>query len=948
MATSQPLGYLVQHVVTALAALGVAFYNSWKLTLVTLATFPIAAFVLSFTSSKMQPAIHGQERNLAKASKCASNAIAFIETVKCFNGLEFEAKQYAAVIKQAAEYYSLQAHANAFQIGFVRLVTLGMFVQGFWYGSSLVGPGKLTSGQVLTTFWAALMATQAIEQILPQMIVLEKGRAAGASLHAVRMRIQHGRRLVEMVGKHAPAQCAGDIDVRGLSFAYPARGDHLALDDVSLFFPAGETTFVVGGSGSGKSTIGNLLLRFYPNWGGSITLDGNAIQTLDLAWLRRNVTLVQQQSVLFNETLFRNIAFGRADHERVMRSEVKGACQVALLQHTINDLPDGLDTMVSTGGLSMSGGQRQRVAIARARLRDSPVLILDESTSALDYISRSLVMDAIREWRQTKTTIIITHDVSQIYEDDYVYVLDNGRVVQRGYKAALEKDPTGLFYSFLPDRKGSASSKGGATESHVVQPKPAGNVFSNRADFRASKDSLDIQFPQSVQYVPTVFGGSAIDLRHRRPSQNQALPLAPLVSPPPPRFKATQGIELVEFSGQVSRDRRLNSPRTPRTPRTPWATNMHPPMLGSGGRLVRRNTYAGRARRNSRNKALRDDVRPATLRRILTTVWPNLRTASRVCLVLGFLAAFVHAAATPVFSFLFAKLLATFFMSADRKREALRWSLSVLGVAVGDAGASYAMHYLLEMCGQAWVDRLRTEALRRVLSQPRAWFDDNAAATSTAPGTESNSVARLAECLDRNAEEMRNLVGRFAGFAFVAAAMMGIALVWSVAVCWKLTLVGLAAAPIMYAVTTGFEAVSGRWEGLCNSAAEAAGVILAETFTNIKVVRALTLEKYFRAKYARVTRRALRTGLKRSVYSGLFYGLSDSVILFITGMNAFSDEQNEDFGEKPTLTATLRSSHILLRRRPRLKQRVFRNGYSDRLHYTNIQHRQRQCTYCVQ
>lgn len=216
MATSQPLGLVIQYTVTAVAALGVALYHSWKLTLVTLATFPVAAAVLSYTSHKIQPAIDAQEASLNMASKCSTNAISAIETVKCFNGQEGEVRQYISKIKQAASAYYLQAHANAFQIGFVCLITKGMFVQGFWYGSALIDAQKISSGNVLTTFWAALMATQAVEQLLPQMIVLEKGRAAGATLQAIRLRVELGRRITEMAGKQVPTKCKGDIDIRGV------------------------------------------------------------------------------------------------------------------------------------------------------------------------------------------------------------------------------------------------------------------------------------------------------------------------------------------------------------------------------------------------------------------------------------------------------------------------------------------------------------------------------------------------------------------------------------------------------------------------------------------------------------------------------------------------------------------------------------------------------------
>lgn len=216
----------MQYSVTAIAALGLAFYTSWNLTLVTLATVPVTAVVLAYISARMQPSIEAQQEQLTQASKLANNAITSIDTVKCFNGQDAEVWQYANTVKRAATCYLTQAQANALQIGFVRIATLSMFVQGFWYGSSLVGSGERSAGQILTTFWACLLATQAIEQILPQMIVLEKGRAAGATLKATLVQIERGRRISKMIGRKTPRYCDGDVEVRDVSLNYTVVDKH--------------------------------------------------------------------------------------------------------------------------------------------------------------------------------------------------------------------------------------------------------------------------------------------------------------------------------------------------------------------------------------------------------------------------------------------------------------------------------------------------------------------------------------------------------------------------------------------------------------------------------------------------------------------------------------------------------------------------------------------------
>lgn len=217
MATSQPLGFAAQYTVTTVAALGLALYYAWDMALVTLAVVPASALVLSWISGRLQPTIKAQMDELTQASKLANNSISSIDTVKCFNGQDFEMWQYAQAIRKAATFYLVQARASAFQIGFVRFVTSIMFVQGFWYGSHLISTGKKNPGQVLTAFWACLMATQTVEQILPQMLVLEKGRASAATLQAMLTQMESGRKIARMTGRTAPKYCEGDIEVRNVS-----------------------------------------------------------------------------------------------------------------------------------------------------------------------------------------------------------------------------------------------------------------------------------------------------------------------------------------------------------------------------------------------------------------------------------------------------------------------------------------------------------------------------------------------------------------------------------------------------------------------------------------------------------------------------------------------------------------------------------------------------------
>ena len=445
------------------------------------------------------------------------------------------------------------------------------------------------------------------------------------------------------------------------------------MNNASFHFPAGETTFVVGKSGSGKSTIGNLLVRFYNVGSGELLVDGHPINILDINWLRKNVTLVHQQSVLFNESVFQNIAFGHRDHSRVRKEEVKRAIETALLQHTVSDLPQGLDTLVGIGGSALSGGQKQRIAIARARLRDTPILVLDEATCALDHISKNMIVDEIRRWRQGKTTIIITHDMSQVQDGDYAYVLDSGVVVQEGFKDTLKKSDFGPFqqrdvpipgFSFtqpcpvmsqvLPSSSCPARGPPPTTMKSEISPVPR--------DQGKKRVILDMLGPQSDDV--------------KRPSQAYIS----LISPTSVYRSSAASSNTQLHQHEIPKYSDISEPFSPLWPHDVKAIKMSETIssVNIKGYAIQQELapYASvaspRKPRGKQNLTKADKVRRvAPMKKILMTVWPALANGKRMVLVLGFLCAAIHAAAIPAFSWVFSQLLATFYLPDAHERSCM-------------------------------------------------------------------------------------------------------------------------------------------------------------------------------------------------------------------------------------------------------------------------------------
>lgn len=921
MGVSQPMGFLVYEVFGSLAAVGLAFYYSWKLSLVILATFPVAGVMLFLVSLKLGPAIEAQKRELSKASKYANTAITAINTVKTYNGQDQEVWQYYDTIKKAAASYLIQARCNALQFGTTKFLMIGIFIQGFWFGLVLVKQG-LDPGSVLTTFYACLAAMQGLETVLPQWLVLKKGMSAGQTLKAIMTQVKNGRVDKNMVGSLRPDKCEGDIEVKGVSFAYPSNNQQYVLNDADFFFPASETTFIVGTSGSGKSTLSNLLMKYYEPSRGEILVDGNPIHTLDSAWLRQNITLVQQQSVLFNETVLQNIEFGKDGP--ASRQDILEATRTADLEQTLLGLPEGLHTVVGSNGKSLSGGQQQRVALARARLRDAPILILDESTSALDQASREKVAKTIREWRKGKTTIVITHDVSQILDDEYVYVLEHGFVVQEGYRKKLAEKKHGTFASFLPEaqtpdldmtvvekRRNSEPVTPIRLSSPVVEfdervPRHEGHI----SKFFGMQQSSPNAFYLAPGTPAVTLGSGAAQANVLRADNIWA---TPLVANEGTFETFRSSVPMSEFKPnlppmfQQDTVNQESAPKNTQNQKVP-GTKTHriqPLAIDTARQLgpvaLRPVEMTFQQPQNS-ERSLRSLAKrkPATLKRILGTVWPTLKWRERCVFTFGFGTALIVAGGTPAFAYVLSKLLQVYHLRENRESEALRWALALLAIAIVDGIATFCSHYALEYSGQAWVNTLRVEALKRIMAQPRSWFDK-----------EQNSPSRLNECLDRNSEEMRHLIGRFAGPIFTTFWMLAASIVWAFIISWKLTLVAMACGPVLYAAMRAFNWVSSKWENKSNHASDHTSSIFTETFANIRVVRALTLETHFKKKHSKATAETYKTGTLRGLYSGTLYGLADTLSYMITAVMFYYGAIVVTKGELP-VSSVLEVVNLLL------------------------------------
>ncbi|KAK0749732.1 P-loop containing nucleoside triphosphate hydrolase protein [Schizothecium vesticola] len=900
LATSQTLGYLVFELFLFIACLTVAFVFSYKLTLVMLATAVPSAVILWFVSRFLDPAIERQKRELATAAQHATAAVTAIDLVKVYNGQDDEAFHFVGAVRRAGRHYARQVLCNCAQMSYIKFWMIVLFVIGFYFAVVLASRGEITPGDALTTFYAVLIAFQSLEALGPQWLIVAKGMAAGQLLKTLAAEGLNDGPDDKVSGLYAPDGCHGDIRLNNVSFAYPSNPSHLVLRPSTMHFPAGRLTFVVGRSGSGKSTLANLLLRFYdPLPGGSLTLDGRPLAHLDLAWLRRTILLVQQSSVLFADTFLRNLAFGAPadiDPDALTPADVREACDLALLQATVAGMPEGVHTLIGPTGYSLSGGQRQRLALARARLRDPPVLVLDEITSGLDPASRGMIMEAVRFWRRGRTTVVITHEVGHIEDENLVYVMEGGRVVQEGEMREL-MDEGGLFSELVAaadDATSTSSAARGESEDESEDEKDEDwEDELLRERFGIGRDeSMFHKFGLDGEQRATGFFH-----RMSRPVE-PAHPISDLARSRATMRRPSEGeqMDVVTKMGLEVQINRARDGRRTIQEHEAAAVSMDSLEMFFMEKLAKSKDKKA-SKKNSERPA---GPRLPSMKAILKTVWPTLDKTGKVQLILGLASCAVIAASDVLFAFIFAQLLSAFWLPTGREQAGAKWAVFLTIVATVDAAATFAAYFLMEHVAQRWVNALRAEAIRRILAQPKSWFDK--------PG---HTPGRIAQCLDRSAEEMRKLVGMFAPIVLAVTCLISASIIWALIIRWDLTLVTLAGVPIAIATARANSMVSDKWESVCETAVAATSAIFSDAFANIRVVRALTLENYFSAKHSTSCAATHRVGIKRAVFAGIFYGLYQSMSFFITALVFFYGAKLLSQGQT-TVTDVLRVINLVL------------------------------------
>jgi len=763
-AISQNTGHFISSSSTFLTAFLIAFARNWKLSIIVATVLPAMFIPISIMSRLASKNFGLSSEQSSLAHDIAADAILSIKVVQSLRVQDVMSRRYDDILRHSERFLFWKSFWLAAIYGWVYLVLYSTYGLAFWEGSRLVVSDDLDIGVVVNVLFAIVIGIFALGRVT---------RHFESFATAVAM----GKSIFQVIGRQSPSLSSGtqkrrllngNILFENVTFSYASRPEELVLDDMTLRMSAGQTTAIVGNSGSGKSTIIGLLERFYEPQSGRILIDGEPITSIPLSDLRSQIALVSQEPTLFSTSIFENVCIGLlgtslensepCEQERL----VKEACRLAGISDFIETLPELYDSPVGTNGMLLSGGQRQRIAFARALIRNPRILLLDEPTSALDNQSESLIQAALEVVSYDRTIIIVAHRLDTIMMADSIVVIGDGGVLEQGTHQELCQT-NGAYFSLL--------------NAH-----------------RSMKRCFN-------------------------PESNNEMAVADIEE---------------HISGAIETAKHAKEVELPR------------------------------ARKSS----------TSTLHYLMQI--QRLNTPERYITALGFFASVICGAAYPVQAFLFAKLmvLSTSPHEANFPRSATFFSLMFFTVAIAKFLSHFASSFILNICCDRMIGRVRSLAFKRILQRNIEWFHED-----------KHSTGRLIIALSEQSGQLAGLHGfSMAIFVEILTNIASGALVSSV-IAWQYSLPVLSLIPlIMMAgylrllVLRMFQKAISEWH-------EHSVGIVSEAFASIKAVVALGRENQILQAYHTALVEASSLAFNSITRSSALFALSQSLIFLV---NAFA------------------------------------------------------------
>lgn len=796
----------------------VGFAVSWRLTLVILVATPLLSLFSAYLGKMLATSTKREQEKYATAGALAEEVLVAIRTVFALGGQRQEIKNYSKKLMDGKN----MALWKYFKLGI--LLGCSMFVLYSTYGlalyvASLLLVGDLiTAGAAMTVIMAVMMGASALGNIIPPLQTISMSLSSASLIYEIidsipRIDASHDRGL-------KLSKVTANVKFENVTFSYPTRRSVKVLKNLSFELNQGQTVAICGRTGSGKSTIMNLLLRFYDPTSGCIYLDNCNLCDLNVAWLRSLAGIVEQEPALFDCSIFENIALGATQEADKSYERVIEAAKLANAHEFIINLPDGYNTRCGDRGVQMSGGQKQRIAIARALLCDPKILLLDEATSALDSESEFMVQSALNRARQGRTTIIIAHRLSTIRDADLIFVMEEGSIVEMGRHDDLMANKK-EYYNLVTNQ-----------------------VFGDERNDADEEGNL-----------------SQIDDFDSDSSQNGNGPVATTPSGATFPLLESSSIRRTSF---VDKTLSLSPSKTPLDDFDALTKSMSKKYTTTLYESINRPLKSLVEFQNGKS----DKLDTPTTRDILRLLKPELNY-----LILGLIACTVAGALMPAFALFYAQIFETFTKEGDELLEAGRfWALMFVALAAVNFVAMFFRVYAMCYAIETSMARIRSECFASIIRQHVGWFDN-----------EINSPQRLTTRLASDVPQIKSVLNSRISALISGVATMLTALVIAFYLGWKLAMLLALSIPILLYVGYLQMRMTRGDRATHIKRMENASRLATEAIEHVKLIQAINQERHFFEKFNRELRKPLKESLSSARKIGLVYGLSQSVIFFIYG-----------------------------------------------------------------
>ena len=813
----------------------VGFSVSWRLTLVILTVTPFLALFSAYLGRMMATSTKREQEKYAAAGALAEEVLSAVRTVFALGGQRSEIHNYSRKLNESRRLAQWKYFKLSLVLGISMFVLYSSYGLALYVASHLLASELISAGAAMTVIMSVMMGANALGSIIPPLQTLAMGLSSASLVYTVIDSTpdidaydERGLKL---------AKPTANIRFEHVTFAYPTRRQAgPVIRNLNFQLKQGQTVAICGRTGSGKSTINNLLLRFYDPDEGAIYLDNCDLRDFNVAWLRSLVGIVEQEPALFDCSIYENIALGaRGRVEQVTRERVVEAAKLANAHDFIQQLPEAYETRCGDRGLQMSGGQKQRIAIARALLSDPRILLLDEATSALDSESEFVVQSALNTARQGRTTIIVAHRLSTIRDADLICVMDNGFIVEMGRHEELMSNRA-EYYGLVTNQVFSDSESGGGggvkqeqerlrLEAELARKSSSLSSIGSELNERELDNNDEELFSRSSH-----FGAGLADERARLVGDERG-------------------------SGGGGGGGGGQGPASKSSYSAILYESINRPLKS----LVELDLATSEAR---------DQAPPVGMAEVLRLVRPEMSW-----LVFGTVACILSGALLPTFALFYAQIFDTLTKTGDELLESGRfWALMFVAFALANLVVLFLRVLLMSFAVEKSMARIRAQCFATILRQHVGWFDCAA-----------HSPQRLTTRLASDAPQLKAVINARLSTFISGVATIVAALLIAFFLGWQLAIVLTVALPIL--IYTGYlQMRMSRGDRMLNvRRMENASRLATEAVEQVKLIQAINQEAYFFQKFSQELEQPLRDGLAAARRFGLVYGLSQSVIYFVYG-----------------------------------------------------------------